>query len=44
VHEKAEFGAINAIALQLGNGALQLFRIVENGYSLSNCRIIHIAL
>jgi hypothetical protein len=44
VHEKAEIGAIDAVALQLGNGALQLFRIVENGYSLANCRMIHIAL
>jgi hypothetical protein len=45
-HQSAnrEFGAINAVALELGHRAFEPFRIAENGDSLANCRILHTAL
>src|SRR5262249_47324558 len=44
VCKKAQFRAVDPVTLQFRHGALELFRIVENGYGFANCRLLHTAL
>ena len=41
VRKKAELGSVGSVALQFRHGALKFIRIVEEGYGLTNGRMLH---